>query len=53
MAKPITLITGEPFLVDQEAHKWTKAFSTKFGPESVFVFAEHPLDTRQIMATMA
>gem|GEM_PF-2899529 len=52
MAKPITLLTGEPFLVDQELHKWMNAFTSKFGPESIFVFKEHPLPVSQIIATM-
>ena len=52
MAKPITLITGEPFLIDQEVRKRTNAFSAKFGAESIFVFAEHPLPTKQIISTI-
>lgn len=52
MAKPITLLTGEPLLVDQEISKWTSAFRTKYGAESIFVFAQTPLDTRQMIETM-
>lgn len=52
MAKPINLITGEPFLIQQEVTKWMTAFRTKFNPESIFVFAEHPLDTQQIINTI-
>lgn len=52
MAKPITLITGEPFLIQQEVTKWMNAFRTKFNPESIFVFADHPLDIKQIIQTI-
>jgi len=52
MAKPITLITWEPFLIQQEVSKRMNAFRTKFNPESIFVFAEHPLDVSQIIQTI-
>lgn len=52
MAKPINLITGEPFLIQQEVTKWMTAFRTKFNPESIFVYADHPLDTKAIINTI-
>ncbi len=52
MAKPINLITGEPFLIQQEISKWMTAFRTKFNPESIFVYVDHPLDTKSIINTI-
>ncbi len=52
MAKPINLITGESFLIQQEITKRMTAFRTKFNPESIFVYADHPLDTKAIINTI-
>ncbi len=52
MAKQINLITGEPFLIQQEITKWMSAFRAKFNPESIFVYANHPLDTKAIINTI-